>query len=81
MYPHQIFLGGQIKEDRMGVARGLLGEKRNIYRIWWVNQKKINNFQDLGVDGSKILKLFMNTYRWTWTGFIRLRTQKSGEVL
>ena len=76
--PHQIFLGGQIK-DRMGEAWG-----RNEMHtgFWWVNLKKRHNLQDLGVDGTIILKLVMNTYYGrVWTGFICLRTQKSREVL
>ena len=78
--PHQIFLGGQITEGRMGTACGLWG--RNAYRVWWVNLKKRENFQHLGVDGSIILKLVMNKYYGrAWTGFIWLRTQKSSEVL
>jgi len=47
----------------------------------WVNLKKRDSLQDLGVDGSIILKFVMNTCcRRVWTGFIWLRVQKSGEV-
>jgi len=47
----------------------------------WVNLKKRDNLQDLGVDGSMILKLVMNTYcSRVWIRFIWLRTQESGEV-
>ena len=35
----------------------LMGEKRNAYRVWWVNLKKRDNLQHLGVDGSIILTL------------------------
>jgi len=50
--------------------------------FWWVNLRKTENFQDLGVDGSIILKLLRNTYYGrVWTGFIWLRTQIIGEVL
>ena len=80
--PHQIFLGGQIKEDRMGGACGVWGRNEMYRGFWWVNLKKRDNLQDLGVDGSIILKLVMNTYYGrVWTGFIWLRTHRSGEVL
>jgi hypothetical protein len=79
--PHQIFLGVQIK-DGMGGARGIWGRNGMHTGFWWVNLKKRDNLQDLGVDGSIILKLVMNTYYGrVWTGFIWLRTHKSGEVL
>ena len=78
MYPHQIFLGGQIKEDRTVVACNIRGRNKIHTGFWWVNLKKRDNSQDLGVDGS-ILKLVMNTYYGrVWTGFIWLRTYKSG---
>ena len=79
MYPHQVFLGGQIKEGRMGAACDIWGRNEMPTRFWWVNLKKRENSQDLGVDGSIILKLVMNTYYGrVWTGFIWLRTYKSG---
>jgi len=56
---------------------------RNEMNAWfqWVNLKKRDSLQDLGVDGSIILKFVMNTCcRRVWTGFIWLRVQKSGEV-
>jgi hypothetical protein len=75
---HQIFLGGQIKEDRMGGACGLWVRKKKHKKVWWVNLKKRDNLEHLGVYGSLILKLVMNTYYGRlWTGFVRLRTYKS----
>ena len=53
--PHQIFLGGQIKEDRMGGACGVWWRNEMYRGFWWVNLKKRDNLQDLGVDGSIIL--------------------------
>ena len=76
--PHKIYLGGQMKEDGMGGACGIWGRKEMHAGFWWVNLKKRDNFQDLGVDGSIILKLVMNTYYGrVLTGFIWLRTHKS----
>jgi len=60
--PHQIFLGGQIKEDKMVAACDIWARNEMHTGFWWVNQKKRDNSQDLGVDGSIILKLVMNTY-------------------
>ena len=76
MYPSPNILGWLDQgEDRWGMW--LMGEKQNAYRIWWVNLNKRDNSQHLGVDGSIILKLVMNTYYGRlWTGFIGLRTQK-----
>ena len=76
--PHQIFLGGQIK-DRMGEAYGIWGRNKMHTGFLWVNLKKRDNSPCLGVDGSIILKFVMNTYYGRlWTGFIWLRTYKSG---
>jgi hypothetical protein len=80
--PHQIFLGGHIKVEGMDGACGICRRNEMHTGFRWVNLKKRDNLQDLGVDGSIILKLVMNTYYGRlWTGFIWLRTQKSGEVL
>jgi len=74
-------VGVQIK-DRMVGACGIWGIKEMHTGFWWINLKKRENMQDLGVDISIILKLLMNTYHGrAWNGFIWLRTQKSGEVL
>jgi len=56
-----------------------MGEKKKKHKkVWWVNLKKRDNLEHLGVDGCIILKLVMNTYYGRlWTGFIRLRTYKS----
>ena len=53
--PHKIFLGGQIKEW-MGGACGIWGRNEMHTGFWWVNLKKRDNLQDLGVDGSIKLK-------------------------
>jgi len=80
--PHQIFLGGEIKEDGMVGACGIWGRNKMHTGFWWVNLKKRDKLQDLVVDGSIILKLVTNTYYGrVWTGFSWLRTQKSGQVL
>ena len=72
--PHQIFVGVQVK-DRMFGACGIWGRNEMHTGFWWVNLKKIENMQDLGVDGIIILKLLMNTYYGrVWTGSIWLRT-------
>jgi hypothetical protein len=80
--PQLILLGGQIKKDGMGGACGIRGRNKMRTSFWWVNLKKRDNLQDLGVDGSIILKLVTNTYSGrVWTGFNWLRTKKSVEVL
>lgn len=38
--PLQIFLSGQIKEDRMGGACGIWGRNKMHTRFWWVNMKE-----------------------------------------
>ena len=74
---HQIFLGGQIK-DRMVAACDIWGRNEMHTGFWWVNLKKRDNLQDLGVDCSIILKLVMNTYYGrVCTGIVWLRTYKS----
>jgi hypothetical protein len=79
--PHQIYLGGQIKEW-MGGACSIWGRNEMHTGFWWVNLNKRDNLQDLVVEGSIILKLVMNTYYGRlWHGFIWLTTHKSGEVL
>ena len=79
MYPSPNILGWLDQRGQDGCGMWLMGEKRNAYRVWWVNLKKRDNLQHPGADGSIILKLGMNTYyRRVWTGFIWLRTYKSG---
>ena len=81
MYPSPNILGWS-DQGWDGWGMWLMGEKRNAYRVWWVNLKKRDNLEHLVVDGCIILKLVMNTYYGQlWTGFIWLRTHKSGEVL
>jgi hypothetical protein len=50
--------------------------------LWWESLKKRNHSEDLGVDGKIIFKWFIEEYAGcAWTGFIRLRTVKDGELL
>ena len=50
--PHQIFLGGEIKEDGMFGACGIWGRNKMHTGLRWVNLKKRDNLQDLIVDGT-----------------------------
>jgi len=33
-----------------------MGERRDLYRVWWGNLREIDHLGDLGVDGRIILK-------------------------
>jgi hypothetical protein len=71
---HLILLGGQIKEDGMGGACGIWRRNKMRTSFWWLNLKKRDNLQDLGVDSSIILKFVQNTYSGrVWTGSIWLQ--------
>jgi hypothetical protein len=48
----------------MGGACGIWGRNEMHTGFWWVNLKERDNFQDLGVDGSMILKWVMNKILW-----------------
>ena len=73
---------GWSDQGQDGCSMWHMGEKRNAYRVLVVNLKKRENLKHLGVDGSIILKLVINThYGRLWNEFIWLRTEKSGDVL
>ena len=57
MNPSPNILGWSDQGGQDGCGMWLMGEKRNAYRVWWVNLKKRDNLQHLGVDGSIILTL------------------------
>jgi len=81
MYPSQNTFGCS-DQGVGGWGMWHMGEKRNAYTVLVGNLKKRDNLQDLVIYGSVILKFVMNTYYGrVWTGFSRLRTQKSGQVL
>jgi hypothetical protein len=56
----------------MGGARGIWGRNEMHMEVWWVNLKKRDNLQVLGVYASIILKLVMNTVLWEDVEWIHL---------
>jgi hypothetical protein len=51
-------LGDEIKNNETARARGLYREGRDVvYRVWWGEMREIDHIEDLGVNGSIILKL------------------------
>jgi hypothetical protein len=80
MYPSPNIVGWSHRGGKDGC--GIWGRNKMHAGFWWVNLKKRDNLQTLGVGGSIILELVMNTYYGrVWTGFIWLRTHKSAEAL
>jgi len=62
MHPSLNILGWSDQGGQDGCSMWHMGEKRNAYRVLVVNLKKRQTLQDLGVDGSTILKLVINTH-------------------
>ena len=59
-----------------------MSEWRNTYRMWLENLKERDNLEDLGLDGSIILKYFLNKYDARGcTGLIWLRIGTIGGLL
>ena len=55
--------GDQIKEHKMGMACGMCGENRNAYRsLVGTRRKETTHTQDLGLDGTIILKLILKKW-------------------
>jgi hypothetical protein len=46
-----------------------MGEKRGVYRVWWVKLRKRDHLEDPGIDGRIILKwIFRKWDVGVWTG-------------
>ena len=66
----------------MGRAYGMYGEYRNATVFLQENLKETGHLEDLGIDGSKILKWIVQRQDETaWTGLIWLWTGTSGGLL
>jgi len=48
--------------NELGEPRGMWGEGRGAYSVWWGDLKKIDHLKDLGVDGNIILKLIFKKW-------------------
>jgi hypothetical protein len=59
-----------------------VGERRDVYMVWWGNLKERDNLEDPGVDGRIILKcIFRNWDVVVWTGSRWLRIGTGGGYL
>jgi hypothetical protein len=50
------FSSDQIKKNDVGGQIPCNGERRGVYRCFWVNMKERNYSEELGVDGMIVLK-------------------------
>jgi hypothetical protein len=53
---HQHYSGDQIKNNEMGEARSMYGERRDAYRFWCGIPRERDHLEDPGIDGTVILK-------------------------
>jgi len=50
-----------------------------VLKVFWCESlKKIDTFEDLGVDGMMVMKLIFKKWDGTWTGLIWFRIGTSG---
>jgi len=54
--------GDQMKEDVMGGAYGMHGDRRRVYTFWFGNLREADHLEDLCVDGRIILKLILKSF-------------------
>jgi hypothetical protein len=51
-----------------------MGERKNVYRVWWGNLRERDRLGDPGVDGRIILRwIFMKCVEGVWTELSWLR--------
>jgi hypothetical protein len=73
-------LGEQNKKNEMAGCLAHMG-RREIHTGFWWELKERDHFEDLGMDGSTILKWILNKYVGrAWTGLMRCRTETSGSL-
>jgi hypothetical protein len=54
-----------------------MGERRGAYRVWWVNLREGDHWEDPGVDGRIILRRIFGKWHvsvWTGLGWFRIGT-------
>jgi hypothetical protein len=56
-----------------------MGDRKDAYRGWCGNLKERDGLEDLGIDGTIILKCILKKWNWkAWTGFVWLRIGTGG---
>jgi len=62
--PHQILFGRQNQEKRDAQGMWHIYGGRSAYRVWLGNLKKWDYLEDLGINGSIILKIDLQEVGW-----------------
>ena len=51
-----------------------MGERRDVYRVWWGKLRERDHLEDPGIDERIVLRwIFMKWDVWAWTGSSWLR--------
>jgi len=53
--------------NELGEPRGMWGEGRGTYSVWWGDVKETDHLKDLGVDENIILKVDLQEVGWEGT--------------
>jgi hypothetical protein len=75
------YLHDKIKQNEVGGACCVCGEKKMCTGFWWGNLKERDCLKSMHIDGRIILKLTLNKWVGGWIGFIWLKIGTSYGLL
>jgi len=60
----EIYSGDQIKKNEMGGTCSTYGKGELLTKFWWGNLMERDHLENMGVDGSIILKWIFRKFYW-----------------